>query len=103
MLRNILFLSGVGGLAPELAIAAATGNTARAHQLQAGRIEVGAPADVVVCDKIFGAAGANALESMARGDLPGISVVVVEGQLRIAPRSQQTPPPMRPAVIVKEG
>jgi enamidase len=102
MLRNILFLSGVGGLAPELAIAAATGNTARAHQLPAGRIEVGAPADVVVCDKIFGAAGTNALETMAKGDLPGISMVVVDGQVQIAPRSQQTPPPMRPATIVKK-
>jgi len=99
MLRNILFLSGVGGLAPELAIAAATGNTARAHKLPAGRIEVGAPADVVVCDKIFGAAGTNALESMGRGDLPGISIVVehferlgilkVErGSLRIGDRDQ---------------
>ncbi|MFI5266455.1 MAG: amidohydrolase family protein [Chloroflexota bacterium] len=102
MLRNILFLSGVGGLAPELAIAAATGNTARAHKLPAGRIEIGAPADVVVCDKIFGAAGTNALESIAKGDLPGISMVMVDGQLQIAPRSQQTPPPMRPAVIAKK-
>lgn len=102
MLRNMLFLSGVGGLAPELAIAAATGNTARAHKLPAGRIEVGAPADLVLCDKVFGAAGTNALESMAQGDLPGISTVVVDGRLRIAPRSEQTPPPMRPAIVVKK-
>ncbi|HEX6512713.1 MAG TPA: amidohydrolase family protein [Chloroflexota bacterium] len=102
MLRNILFLSGVGGLDAALAIAAATGNTAGAHQLPGGRIEVDAPADLVVCDKIFGAAGTNALESMAKGDLPGISLVIVEGQIQVAPRSQQTPPPMRPAVI-EEG
>ena len=101
MLRNILFLSGVGGLAPELAIAAGTGNTARAHRLPSGRIEVGAPADLVLCDKIFGAAGSNALESMAKGDLPGISIVVSDGRLQVEPRSQQTPPPMRPAVIEK--
>ena len=102
MLRNILFLSGVGGLAPELAIAAATGNTARAHSLPSGRIEVGAPADLVLCDKIFGAAGTNALESMAKGDLPGISIVIADGRLQVEPRSQQTPPPMRPAVVVKK-
>jgi enamidase len=99
MLRNILFLSGVGGLDPALAIAAGSGNTARAHKLPAGRIEVGAPADLVVCDKIFGAAGTNALESMAKGDLPGIGLVIVDGRLEVAPRSQQTPPPMRPPVI----
>jgi enamidase len=103
MLRNILFLSGVGGLEPALAIAAATGNTARAHKLPGGRIELGAPADVVVCDKIFGAAGTNALESMAKGDLPGIGMVIVDGCIQIAPRSQQTPPPMRPPVTVKGG
>ena len=102
MLRNILFLSGVGGLPPELAIAAGTGNTARAHKLETGRIEVGAPADLVVCDKIFGAAGTNALESIASGDLPGISLVIVDGQIQVSPRSQQTPPPMRPAVIERK-
>jgi len=99
MLRNILFLSGVGGLDPALAIAAASGNTARAHKLPSGRIEPGAPADLVVCDKIFGAAGTNALESIAKGDLPGIGMVIVGGQIEIAPRSQQTPPPMRPPVV----
>ncbi|HLG72065.1 MAG TPA: amidohydrolase family protein [Chloroflexota bacterium] len=103
MLRNILFLSGVGGLDPALAIAAGTGNTARAHKLPSGRIEVGAPADLIVCDKIFGAAGTNALESMAKGDLPGIGLVIVDGRIRVAPRSQQTPPPMRPPVIEKKS
>jgi enamidase len=101
MLRNMLFLSAVGGLAPELAIAAATGNTARAHQLTSGRIEVGAPADVVICDKIFGAAGEDALASIGQGDLPGISMVIIDGQIRISPRSEQTPPPMRAAIVAK--
>lgn len=99
MLRNILFLSGVGGLEPAVAIAAGTGNTARAHQISSGRIEVGAPADLVVCDKIFGAAGNNALESIGRGDLPGIGMVIVDGEIQVAPRSQQTPPPMRAPMI----
>lgn len=99
MLRNMLFLCGVGGLDPALAIATASGNTARAHNLTTGRIEVGAPADLVICDKIFGAAGTNALESMAKGDLPGIGVVIVDGVIQVAPRSQQTPPPMRPPTI----
>ena len=99
MLRNILFLCGVGGLDPALAIAAASGNTAHAHKLPTGRLEAGAPADLVLCDKIFGAAGTNALESMAKGDLPGIGLVIVDGKIQVAPRSQQTPPPMRMPVI----
>jgi enamidase len=101
MLRNVLFLSGVGGLEPELAIAAATGSTAKAHRLPSGRIEVGAPADLVICDKIFGAAGSDALGSIAKGDLPGIGMVVIDGQIRVSPRSEQTPPPMRAAFVAK--
>ncbi len=38
MLRNILYLSAVCGLAPGEAIAIATGNTARAHGLDVGRV-----------------------------------------------------------------
>lgn len=102
MLRNILFLCGVGGLDVPRAIAVATGNTGRAHRLPQGRIAVGAPADFVVLDKIFGSAGSDALSSMQSGDLPGIGIVVIEGRIQVSPRSQQTPPPWRAPMIVKE-
>jgi enamidase len=52
---------------------------------------------------ISGSNGADALEALSVGDLPGISMVLVEGQLLVRERSQQTPPPERTAVIVKEG
>ena len=103
MLRNILFLCGVGGLDVAHAIAVATGNTGRAHGLAQGRIEVGAPADLVVLDKVFGAAGGDALTSMQQGDLPGIGIVVIGGRVEVYPRSQQTPPPWRAPAIVKEA
>ena len=44
ILRMIALLSGLGGLAPELAVACATGNTARMRKLDCGIIEKGRPA-----------------------------------------------------------
>jgi len=39
----------------------------------------------------------DALDSFAKGDLPGISTVIIDGEIRVAGRSQQTPPPERVA------
>lgn len=67
------------------------------------RIEVGAPADLLVCYKIFGAAGDDAFASIQKGDLPGIGIVVIDGRIEVSPRSQQTPLPTRPPRITREG
>jgi len=99
MLREIAFLAGVAGVEPELAVAMATGNVARAHGLPQGVLEEGRPADLVLLDRIPGSAAADALDAFRRGDLPGISVVLIDGEPRVTGRSQQTPPPERAAVI----
>lgn len=100
MLRNICFLSSVCGLDPADAVAAATGTTARRHQLDVGVLEVGRPADLIILGSIVGSEADDALGSFALGDLPGISMVLVDGEPLVAPRSQQTPPPRRLAEIV---
>jgi enamidase len=97
MLRNILFLSSMCGLTPGQAVAAATGNTARAHGLDVGVLAVGAPADIVVCGPIKGSAGTTLSDAIAHGDLPGISHVLIDGELVVSGRSRQTPPPARRA------
>jgi enamidase len=99
ILREICFLASVGGIAPEKAVAMATGNTGRAHGLSMGTIDVGQPADLVIMDKITGSVADSALDSFAKGDLPGISVVMIDGELTVAGRSQQTPPPERGVMI----
>jgi enamidase len=99
MLREIAFLSGVAEVAPEVAIAMATGNVARAHGLPQGLLAEGRPADLVLLDRIPGSAARDALDAFRRGDLPGISTVLIDGEVRVAGRSQQTPPPERAAVI----
>jgi enamidase len=95
ILREIAFISAVGEIAPEKAICMATGNVGRAHDLNLGILEEGRPADLVLMHKITGSVSKDALDSFAKGDLPGISYVIIDGEVRVAGRSQQTPPPER--------
>lgn len=97
VLREIAFLSSVGEIEPEKTICMATGNAGRAHDLNLGILEEGWPADLVLMHKITGSVAKNALDSFAKGDLPGISCVIIDGEVRVAGRSQQTPPPERMA------
>jgi enamidase len=97
MLREIAFLSSVGEIEPDKSICMATGNVGRAHGLNLGILEEGRPADLVLLHKITGSVAKDALDSFAKGDLPGISYVIIDGVVRVAGRSQQTPPPERVA------
>jgi enamidase len=99
ILRMIALLSGLGGLAPEMAIATATGNTARLRKLDCGLVEPGRPADLVFLDKAQHSAGRDVLDSIALGDLPGIGMVVIDGLVRIG-RSRNTPPAERVPEVV---
>ncbi len=98
MLRNLCLLSSLGKIAPEQAIAIATGNTGRAHKLPQGILAPGRPADLVLMGAIKGSVASTALESIAVGDLPGISTVIIDGQVVIKDRSEQTPPPSSLAI-----
>lgn len=97
ILREIAFLSAVGEIPAEKSICMATGNVGRAHDLNLGIIEEGRPADIVLLHKITGSVSKDALDSFAKGDLPGISYVIIDGVVQVAGRSQQTPPPERAA------
>lgn len=99
MLRNICYLASVCGLAPEVAVAAATGNVARRHGIPGGILATGQPADLLILGPIMGSQAQNALESFALGDLPGITTVMVDGEILVSGRSEQTPPPKVIATI----
>lgn len=103
ILRVLLFLSGVGGLAPERAIALASGNVARAHRLKAGTIAVGQPADLLIMGTVRGSVAPprDALESIRQGDLPGIAVILIDGKVVVRDRAEQTPPPELLPTFVK--
>jgi len=100
VLRTLSVLAGLGGLPPAEAVACATGNTARVYKLNRGVIAVGREADVVICDAPTGSVGTDALGALAAGDLPGISMVLIDGRITIG-RSRNTPPAARAAEVVR--
>ncbi len=75
MLRNVCFLASICGVDPLRAVAAATGQTARAHGLDTGVLAEGRPADLLVLGPVTGSTADDALECFALGDLPGIATV----------------------------
>jgi enamidase len=90
VLKTVCEVASLGDLPPAVAVALATGNNARAFRLDTGTIAVGRPADLVVCDAPVASAARDALGAIARGDIPGISCVIVDGQVRVG-RSRNTP------------
>jgi enamidase len=92
VLKSVCELASLGDFPPAEALALATGNNARAFRLPAatGTIAVGAPADLVVCDAPAASLARDALDAIARGDIPGISCVVIDGEVRVG-RSRNTP------------
>jgi enamidase len=93
--RTIVHLAALGGLAPELALAAATGNVARWRRLDdRGVIAPGMRADLVFLDQASGGAGDGLLDSITQGNLPGIGMIMTDGVVRTG-RSRNTPPAIR--------
>lgn len=95
MLRTMAELASLGPLTGRQAISAATGNVAQVYRLEAGRIAVGAPADLLVIDTPIGSAAPDAFAALEIGDLPAVAVAITAGELRLT-RSRNTPPPNRP-------
>jgi enamidase len=98
VLKTVCELASLGGLPPAEAIALATGNNATAFRLATGTIAVGQPADLVVCDAPVGSTALDALGAIALGDIPGISCVIVDGEVRVG-RSRNTPLAQRLAAV----
>ena len=99
ILRTMAHLASLGGIAPQIAIAMATGNTARVHGLDVGRIEVGRAADLCLIDAPIGSYADTALGALAVGDLPGISMILIDGVVMVG-RSRNTAPATRVAEVV---
>ncbi len=98
VLKTACELSTLSGLPPEQTLALATGNNADVWGLDTGRIEVGRAADLVVLDAPWGSVASDALGAIALGDMPGISAVVIDGQVRTL-RSRNTPAAARMATV----
>ena len=95
MFYTISHLASLGGMAPERAIAAATGNNARVYGLNAGILAEGRDADVVLIDACAGGSKDDALSAISNGDVPAVSAVFTAGVPRFVGRSRNTPAGMR--------
>ncbi len=98
MLKTIAELSSLTDIAPASLWAMATGSCANTWSLESGRLAPGAPADVVIMDAPWGSLAHDAVGALARGDIPGISAVITDGQIR-ALRSRNTPAAARMATV----
>src|ERR1700758_1002981 len=94
ILRMISMLSSLGELPAEQAICLATGNTAKMRSLNCGLIAAGREASLVLVDAAQHSAGKNLLDSIQKGDLPGIGMVLTDGAVSVQ-RSRNTPPATR--------
>ena len=94
ILRVINHLASLTKVKPEEAICMATGNTARLYKLNRGIIAKGREADLVIMDAPMGSVGDDALSAIEAGDVPGVAMVLVDGQVVVS-KSRNTPPTKR--------
>jgi enamidase len=100
IVRMVSLLSSLGELPAEAAICLATGNTAKMRNLDCGLIAPGREASFVLMDRAQHSAGKNLLDSIQKGDLPGIGMVVIDGAVS-AHRSRNTPPATNVPEVVR--
>ncbi|HAP32482.1 MAG TPA: Enamidase [Firmicutes bacterium] len=98
ILRTIVQLAALSDIAPEQAVAMASGNTAGVYGLNTSLIAPGREADLVVIDAPIGSTGVDALAAITAGDIPGISMVMIDGEVRVL-TSRNTPPVTRQVKI----
>lgn len=94
ILRTLATICSMGGVAAPLAVAAATGNTARVRNIAGGRIAVGAVADLIVADAPDGSHASDMCAALEFGDAPAVAAVIIDGDI-VVRRSRNTAPPKR--------
>ncbi|KNZ43621.1 amidohydrolase family protein [Acetobacterium bakii] len=96
ILRNMCQISSLAEIAPEIVVCMATGNSAKVYELNTGMVAVGKEADLVIMDAPMGSVADDAMGAIAAGDIPGISMVLINGKI-VVNVSRNTPPAKRPA------
>jgi enamidase len=99
MLRQMAELASLSNLTARQAVAACTGNVSVIYGLDAGLLQVGRPADLLVVDTPVGGRAPDAFGALEIGDLPAVAVAVTAGEIRFT-KSRNTPPPHRPVTLV---
>jgi len=98
ILRVVCMAASLSELKAEQALCMATGNTARVFGLNTGFVREGLPADLVAMDAPMGSVGKDALQAIEAGDVPGVSMVMIDGKIEVKV-SRNTPPAKRKAQV----
>lgn len=98
IIRNVCQLASLSDVDPAAALCMASGNTTKVYGLNTGVIAAGREADLVLMDAPMGSVGNSALEAISAGDIPGISMVLIDGKILVQ-KSRNTPPAKIQAVI----
>ena len=85
-----LVVGATPAVTPALTIALASGNTARAYGLTGGVVEIGMPADLLLCGARQGSA---ALDDLARGEWLDIRAVLIAGSVESGGATATAPAP----------
>jgi enamidase len=101
MLYTMAHLASLGGIAPELCIAAATGSNARIYRLDCGVLAAGKSADIVLIDAPDGGTQGTALAAIRNGDIAAVGAVITAGEPRFVGRSRNTPATTRKIRVVR--
>lgn len=92
VLRVMNLLASLTPMTAAETVCMASGNTARVYGLSRGIIEPGREADLVVMDAPMGSVGSDAVEAIEAGDVPAVSLVMIDGRIVVS-KSRNTPPP----------
>jgi len=96
ILRNMCQISALAEIDPEIVVCMATGNSAKVYELNTGMVAVGKEADLVIMDAPMGSVADDAMGAIAAGDIPGISMILINGKV-VVNVSRNTPPAKRQA------
>ena len=99
ILRVICAAASLTEVEAQQALCMATGNTAKVYGLNTGFVREGLDADLVAMDAPMGSVGADALQAIEAGDIPGVSMVMIDGKIQVK-ISRNTPPAVRKAKVV---
>ena len=99
ILRVICMAASLTDVKAEQALCMATGNTSRVFGLDTGFVREGYAADLTAIDAPMGSAGKDALSAIEVGDIPGVSMVMIDGKIEVKV-SRNTPPAVRKVKVI---
>ena len=94
ILRLMATICSMADVPPAIAVASATGNTARVRRIPGGLLRVGERADLVIADAPDGGRANDMATALSLGDTPAVAAVIAGGEL-VVRRSRNTAPPRR--------